>query len=305
MLKTLDVSMLGLPHDLRTLAPLCRLYGIPALSAAGNLLEDAQAARETDAVLRDNGLSWGLMPMPADFYSWELGDEAFEEALKALERRAAAAEALGIRYAYNHVWSSGPRPYDENFEWHVRRLRRVSRILHEHGIRYGLEFLGPHELQRLQPHPFIHTLAGILALADAADTPVGVAFDTFHWYCSSNGDRDALLYMEQHIDRLVMLMTGKTYIQEVLFFPQMRPEKVAPRDKVEAFTALGMPADWVPGIQSLGYLTVASIASLSGQKLRQMLFDLNKKYKLDWEIPTLDAVTSWIAKAAEVTPTEE
>ena len=107
------------------------------------------------------------------------------------------------------------------------------------------------------------------------------------------------------IDRLVMLMTGKTYIQEVLFFPQMRPEKVAPRDKVEAFTALGMPADWVPGIQSLGYLTVASIASLSGQKLRQMLFDLNKKYKLDWEIPTLNAVTSWIAKAAEVTPTEE
>ena len=107
------------------------------------------------------------------------------------------------------------------------------------------------------------------------------------------------------IDRLVMLLTGKTYIQEVLFFPQMRPEKVAPRDKVEAFTALGMPADWVPGIQSLGYLTVASIASLSGQKLRQMLFDLNKKYKLDWEIPTLDAVTSWIAKAAEVTPTEE
>ena len=107
------------------------------------------------------------------------------------------------------------------------------------------------------------------------------------------------------IDRLVMLMTGKTYIQEVLFFPQMRPEKVAPRDKVEAFTALGMPADWVPGIQSLGYLTVASIASLSGQKLRQMLFDLNKKYKLNWEIPTLDAVTSWIAKAAEVTPAEE
>jgi lysyl-tRNA synthetase class 2 len=107
------------------------------------------------------------------------------------------------------------------------------------------------------------------------------------------------------IDRLVMLMTGKTYIQEVLFFPQMRPEKVAPRDKVEAFTALGMPADWVAGIQSLGYRSVASIADLSGQKLRQMLFDLNKKYKLDWEIPTLDAVTSWIEKAAETTKTEE
>ena len=100
------------------------------------------------------------------------------------------------------------------------------------------------------------------------------------------------------IDRLVMLMTGKTYIQEVLFFPQMRPEKVAPRDREEAFTALGMPAQWVAGVQSLGYLTVASLASLSGEKLRQMLFDLNKKYKLDWEIPALADVKQWIEAAA-------
>ena len=100
------------------------------------------------------------------------------------------------------------------------------------------------------------------------------------------------------IDRLVMLMTGKTYIQEVLFFPQMRPEKVASRDREEAFTALGMPAQWVAGVQSLGYLTVASLASLSGEKLRQMLFDLNKKYKLDWEIPALADVKQWIEAAA-------
>ena len=100
------------------------------------------------------------------------------------------------------------------------------------------------------------------------------------------------------IDRLVMLMTGKTYIQEMLFFPQMRPEKVAPRDREEAFTALGMPAQWVAGVQSLGYLTVASLASLSGEKLRQMLFDLNKKYKLDWEIPALADVKQWIEAAA-------
>ncbi|MGM9803768.1 MAG: lysine--tRNA ligase [Muribaculaceae bacterium] len=100
------------------------------------------------------------------------------------------------------------------------------------------------------------------------------------------------------IDRLVMLMTGKTYIQEVLFFPQMRPEKVPARDRVEAFTALGMPEQWVPAVQSLGYLTVASLASLSGEKLRQMLFDLNKKYKLNWEIPALDNVKSWIEQAA-------
>ncbi|MGN0214157.1 MAG: lysine--tRNA ligase [Muribaculaceae bacterium] len=107
------------------------------------------------------------------------------------------------------------------------------------------------------------------------------------------------------IDRLVMLMTGKTYIQEVLFFPQMRPEKVAARDREEAFTAIGMPAQWVAGVQSLGYLTVASLASLSGEKLRQMLFDLNKKYKLDWEIPALADVKQWIEAAAATAQSAE
>lgn len=205
MIKTLDTSMLNLPYDLRELAPLCRQFGIPALSATRAVLEDERTARETAAVLRDNGLIWGLMPMPADFYSWELDDDAFNAALKTLERHAATAEKLGIRYAYNHVWSSGPRAFDENFEWHVRRVRAVSRILYSHGIRYGLEFLGPQELQHLQAHPFVHTLDGVLSIADAAGGLAGVAFDTFHWYCSSNGDRDVLLYMEQHIDRLVML----------------------------------------------------------------------------------------------------
>lgn len=205
MIKTLDPSMLNLPYDPRLLAPLCRQYGIPALSATHAVLEDERAAQETAAALRDNGLSWGLMPMPADFYSWELDDDAFQAALKTLERRAALAEKLGIRHAYNHVWSSGPREFDENFEWHVRRVRAVSAILRDHGIRYGLEFLGPHELLSLQAHPFVHTLGGVLAIADAAGGYAGVAFDTFHWYCSSNGDPDVLLYMEQHIDRLVML----------------------------------------------------------------------------------------------------
>lgn len=197
--------MLNLPHDPRVLAPLCRQYGIPALSATHAVLEDERAAQETAAALRDNGLSWGLMPMPADFYSWELDDDAFQAALKTLERRAALAEKLGIRHAYNHVWSSGPREFDENFEWHVRRVRAVSAILRDHGIRYGLEFLGPRELLSLQAHPFVHTLGGVLAIADATGGYAGIAFDTFHWYCSSNGDPDVLLYMEQHIDRLVML----------------------------------------------------------------------------------------------------
>ena len=64
------------------------------------------------------------------------------------------------------------------------------------------------------------------------------------------------------IDRLVMLMTGNSYIQDVLLFPQMRPEKVPARDKVEAFTALGIPKEWVAPIQKAGFLTVEALEAL-------------------------------------------
>ena len=99
------------------------------------------------------------------------------------------------------------------------------------------------------------------------------------------------------MDRLVMLMTGQTTIQEVLFFPQMRPEKVVKRDKEEAYTAIGVPAEWVPGIQKLGYLTVDSMKDAKPGKIQQELCGLNKKFKLELTNPTLEQVTEWVAKA--------
>ena len=104
------------------------------------------------------------------------------------------------------------------------------------------------------------------------------------------------------IDRLVMLMTGHSTIQDVLLFPQMRPEKVAKRDKEEAFTAVGVPAEWVAPIQKAGVLTVSALASLDRPgKLVQDLLDINKKYKLGYKAPTPDAVKQWVeaAKAAQ------
>ena len=100
------------------------------------------------------------------------------------------------------------------------------------------------------------------------------------------------------IDRLVMLMTGKTYIQEVMLFPQMRPEKVEKRDKEEAFTALGVPADWVPAVQKIGFPTVAALAEAAPGKIFQELLNLRKKFHLDWQQPTLDEIKAWVEKAA-------
>ena len=101
------------------------------------------------------------------------------------------------------------------------------------------------------------------------------------------------------IDRLTMLMTGKSYIQDVMLFPQMRPEKVAHRDKEEAFTALGIPAEWVAPIQKAGVLTVEALAAIERPgKLFQDLLDINKKYKLGYKTPTADEVKQWVERAA-------
>ena len=108
------------------------------------------------------------------------------------------------------------------------------------------------------------------------------------------------------IDRLVMLMTGHSYIQDVLLFPQMRPEKVAKRDKAEAFTALGIAEEWVAPIQKAGFLTVEALGKLDRPgKLFQDLLDINKKYKLGLKVPVVDEVKAGVEAAAATLPAED
>ena len=107
------------------------------------------------------------------------------------------------------------------------------------------------------------------------------------------------------MDRLVMLMTGQTTIQEVLFFPQMRPEKTARRDTPAQFAAAGVAEEWVPALHKLGVLTLQQFAATaSAGKLQQDLCGLNKKFKLGLTNPSADDVKQWIATAASAS-TEE
>ncbi len=98
------------------------------------------------------------------------------------------------------------------------------------------------------------------------------------------------------IDRLVMLMTGKSYIQEILLFPQMRPEKVAPKDASAKYTELGIPEAWVPVIQKAGYNQVSDMAEVNPQKLHMDICGINKKYKLELTNPSVNDVAGWIER---------
>lgn len=99
------------------------------------------------------------------------------------------------------------------------------------------------------------------------------------------------------MDRLVMLMTGQSTIQEVLLFPQMRPEKVIKRDSVEKYAEIGVHEEWVEVIQKAGFLTIDSLKGANPGKLMQDICGLNKKHKLGLKNPSNDDVTAWITAA--------
>ena len=98
------------------------------------------------------------------------------------------------------------------------------------------------------------------------------------------------------IDRLVMLMTGQTTIQEVLFFPQMRPEKKIPKDSADKYTDIGVAEALVPVLQKAGYNLVSDMKDVNPQKLQQQVGEVIKKYKLDIEKPSVNDVAEWISK---------
>ena len=99
------------------------------------------------------------------------------------------------------------------------------------------------------------------------------------------------------IDRLVMLMTGKTFIQEVLFFPQMKPEKKIPQSTVAEWAEIGVGEEWVPVLRKAGYNLVSDIREVKAQKLQMDVCGVVKKYKLGLDNPKVEDFQQWIDHA--------
>ena len=96
------------------------------------------------------------------------------------------------------------------------------------------------------------------------------------------------------IDRLCMFLTNSLSIQDVLLFPQMKPEKVVVNDPDEKFIELGIPADWVQVVRKAGFQTVEALKTVENpNKLHQELSGLNKKMKLGLKTLSQDEVKDW------------
>jgi shikimate kinase/hydroxypyruvate isomerase len=167
-------------------------YGFQAVDLTIPAETDGSALR--DALARmglEPGCAFGLIP-----FRFLVPDAEWERTVAELPSRLKTAAVAGFRRLPAVVLPfHASLEYPDCLRLHVERLRRIRPMLADHGIRLGLEYVSPLSRRAGQPHPFLHTLAGLLRLLEELDDPVfGVLLDSFHWYCAREtaGDLAAL-----------------------------------------------------------------------------------------------------------------
>ncbi|MGC9350139.1 MAG: sugar phosphate isomerase/epimerase family protein [Anaerolineae bacterium] len=151
-------------------------------------LSDGYGMDYVRGMFEDGGVRPGQWGLPV---AWR-DDVQYQQDLASLPRLAEVAAELGcLRTATWCPPASDDRPFDENFEWHANRFRPIAAVLKEHGCRLGIEFIGPQTLRAGRKYEFIHTLGGMMALAEAIGTGnVGLLLDAWHLYTSGGQVQD-------------------------------------------------------------------------------------------------------------------
>ncbi len=157
---------------------------------AGLSFDSRAAARAVDehglAAAQDEFARAGVKPAIWNLpVAWR-DDDQWQGDLRELPRLAATARDLGATRTTTYMPSgSDERPFAENFDWHVARLRPIAEVLRDVGCRFGIEFIGPKTFRAAFRHEFIHTLDGVMELIAAIGTGnVGVLLDSWHLYTS-------------------------------------------------------------------------------------------------------------------------
>lgn len=150
------------------------------------------------AQAKDLGLQWGSAGLPVDFRR----DQAtFERDLARLPEHGRAMIEAGIKRVGTWIMpGNDDYPYLENLELHATRLRTVAKVMADHGVRLGLEYVGPLTLRNAFPHAFIRNGQQLKELVEAIDADnVGVILDSFHWYCAGETKEDLRIWRNEDV----------------------------------------------------------------------------------------------------------
>jgi sugar phosphate isomerase/epimerase len=190
---TMDLcpGRIGVEVDQRRAIKLAAAYGFQSVEPYGSYLAKLGQAELDELLgqLKEQNLVWGAASLEMEFR----GDEKlFESGLQALPGMAKGLQRAGVTRLGTWIAPSHPQlTFLQNFKLHASRLRSVSKILNEHSIRFGLEYVGPKKSWSSKRFPFVHTMSETKELLAEMDVPnAGIVLDSWHWYCAEESVED-------------------------------------------------------------------------------------------------------------------
>lgn len=186
MFRNLCPGAIGVPANLQQSLEYAKLGGFGGIDVPmGEIIPmiEAQGADAAKALFVDNGLQLGGLGVPV---RWMGAEEDWQADLAALPAFCQAAQAIGGTRAATWMPSwHDERDWEENWQWHIARLKPVAQIMGEYGVRLGLEFLGPKTLRDGHKYDFIHTAEQMVELCAELGPNAGLLLDAWHWYTSA------------------------------------------------------------------------------------------------------------------------
>lgn len=186
MFRNLCCGAIGVGADLKQSLEYAKLGGYQGVDVpvgeVAEMLKTHGPCHVTD-LFEAAGMQMGSIGFPA---SWMGSEEEWQASLEGCRQACEVAQAIGATRSATWMPSwSDEREWDENIEFHVTRFQPIAQIMADHGVRLGLEFLGPKTLRNGHKYEFIHTLGGMLELCAAVGTGnMGLLLDAWHWYTS-------------------------------------------------------------------------------------------------------------------------
>ena len=186
MFPNFSPGPLGINVPFNEAVQLAVRYGYGGLDVSIAELQQIAASQGVDAIgeqMAGNGLKFGIWTFP---FPYRDDEDSWRQGLAELPARAELARSLGANRTSTYIAPADDnRNWEENYEFHLARLQPVARILADHGIRFGLEWVGPKTLRDEKKYDFIHTMEGARQLgADLGTGEVGLLVDIFHLYTS-------------------------------------------------------------------------------------------------------------------------
>ena len=196
MTINLMCGMIGVRADQKTAIDLAHSHGFESVEAMPNDLARMSPDEMKDLVagMKSKNLVWGASGLPVEF---RRDDSAFQESMKSLPRLAEALQGAGVTRV--GTWlspASNTLTFLQNFKQHAQRLRAVGKVLGDHGLKLGLEYVGTRSIRDRMHFEFIHTMAETKELLAEIGLPqIGFVLDSWHWW-NANETADDILTLK-------------------------------------------------------------------------------------------------------------